>query len=116
MEPLALASLYISLKPQGKRFIALCPFHKEKTPSFYMNEDGMFHCFGCGKGGDIIKFIMEMERMSFIDALYFLAEKLGIKIEQDISTEAFKQRDLLLSIHKDVCSLYHKLLFSNQEI
>lgn len=114
MEPLSIASVYISLKPQGKRFVGLCPFHKEKTPSFYMNEDGMYHCFGCGKGGDFIKFIMEMEKLNFTDALHFLAEKLGIKIEHDISTEAFKQRELLLDIHKETCSLYHKLLFTQQ--
>ncbi|OGF64045.1 MAG: DNA primase [Candidatus Fischerbacteria bacterium RBG_13_37_8] len=113
IQPLSLAGHYISLKPQGSRFIALCPFHKEKTPSFYMNEDGMFHCFGCGKGGDIFKFIMEMEKLSFMDAVQFLADKYGIKIDHSVSTEAYKQKETMLAVHKEACALYQKTLSSD---
>ena len=71
----------LSLKRRDKsNYVALCPFHKEKTPSFNISDDkGFYHCFGCGKNGDIFNYVMEMENISFIEALKMLAEQAGIK-------------------------------------
>ena len=72
----------LSLKKKDKsNFIGLCPFHKEKTPSFSVSDDkGFYHCFGCGKHGDVFSYVMELENIGFVDALYSLAEQAGIKI------------------------------------
>ena len=78
-------SSYINLKPSGTNYKGLCPFHGEKTPSFYVNTTKqIFKCFGCGEGGDIISFIMKIENLDFIDSVKFLAEKCGVIIDQDI--------------------------------
>ncbi|MCX7757746.1 MAG: DNA primase [candidate division WOR-3 bacterium] len=75
---------YLPLKPAGKNYRALCPFHLEKTPSFYVSpEKQIYHCFGCGASGSVITFIMEYEKISFPDAVKKLASKLGIKIETE---------------------------------
>ena len=73
---------YISVENSGNRLKARCPFHNEKTPSFYLSPDrNTYHCFGCGKGGDIFSFVEEMEGIEFKDALKLLAERAGVKIE-----------------------------------
>ena len=76
-----LVGRYITLKPSGQTMKGLCPFHKEKTPSFHVNPArGFFHCFGCGKGGDIFKFIEEIEGVGFSEALAMLAEECGVEL------------------------------------
>jgi len=76
-------SSYIPLKPAGKNYRALCPFHKEKTPSFTVSpEKGLFHCFGCGAGGNVFTFLMRYEGISFYEAVKSLAERYGIPIEE----------------------------------
>ena len=68
-------------KKDNSNFIALCPFHKEKTPSFNISDDkGFYHCFGCGKNGDVFNYVMETENIGFLDALSNLAEQAGIKM------------------------------------
>ena len=75
---------YVKLTKAGSRFKACCPFHQEKTPSFVVNEDRQtYHCFGCGQGGDVFSFIMEMEGMGFREALMLLAEKAGVEIQNN---------------------------------
>ena len=75
---------YLRLKKRGRNAIALCPFHTEKTPSFNVSSDKqIFHCFGCGKGGNVYTFLMEHEKMSFIEAVKFLARKANITIRED---------------------------------
>ncbi len=77
------ASLYVSLKPAGKNFKALCPFHTEKTPSFFVMPDkNSFTCFGCHRFGDIFTMVQEMENVSFVEAMHFLAEKFNIPLEK----------------------------------
>ena len=73
-------SPYVRLKKRGKNYIGLCPFHKEKTPSFTVSaEKQMYHCFGCSKGGNVFTFIMEVEKVSFVEAVRSLAARAGIE-------------------------------------
>jgi DNA primase len=78
---------YVNLKASGQTLKGLCPFHKEKTPSFHVNPSrGFFHCFGCGKGGDVFAFLQEIENISFFDALTMLANETGVKIHKEENT------------------------------
>jgi len=93
---------YLKLKKRGRNFIALCPFHTEKTPSFNVNPDRqIFHCFGCGKGGNVITFLMEHEKMSFVEAVRFLAEKANITIREDAKSDYHREQ-------------YDRLAYANQ--
>ena len=86
---------FITLKKRGVNFIGLCPFHNEKTPSFTVSPSkGIFKCFGCGKGGNSVNFVMEHENISWVEALKFLAAKYGIEIvEEEISPEEKEKQD-----------------------
>jgi len=76
-----LISTYIPLKRTGRNFKALCPFHNEKTPSFFVSpQKQIFHCFGCGEGGGVIQFLMLFEKVSFIEAVEILAKRLGLEV------------------------------------
>ena len=88
-------SSYVNLKKKGNSYSACCPFHHEKTPSFHVSrEKQMYHCFGCGVGGNVYTFLMEHENYSFPEAVEALAERAGIKLpEQSMSPEAKKQAD-----------------------
>ncbi|MCX6120047.1 MAG: DNA primase [Ignavibacteriales bacterium] len=75
---------YVHLKKRGKNYLGLCPFHTEKTPSFTVSaEKQMYHCFGCGKGGNIFTFLMEMDKVSFVESVRSLASKFGITIPEE---------------------------------
>ena len=77
----SVVSRYVPLKKKGARLAACCPFHTEKTPSFYVNDQkGLYHCFGCGKGGDLIQFVQEIEHLEFGEALEFLADVAGVDL------------------------------------
>jgi len=79
----AIVGRYVSLKGRGATMIGLCPFHKEKTPSFNVNPSrGFYHCFGCGKGGDVFNFVQEIEGVDFREALEMLAAETGVRLEQ----------------------------------
>src|SRR5215475_8709502 len=97
---------YVPLKRAGANFRALCPFHKEKTPSFNINPQlQIFKCFGCGKGGNVFTFVMEYESIGFVDAIRRLAERAKIPIELDNQPGAQQARhvkDLLLQIHEQI--------------
>ncbi|HZV80953.1 MAG TPA: DNA primase, partial [Geobacteraceae bacterium] len=84
---------YISLKKSGANYLGLCPFHGEKTPSFNVNPArGIFHCFGCGVGGNVVTFVMKMEGTSFPEAVKLLAKRVGVVIEERLPTAAEKRR------------------------
>ena len=108
-----IVSQNLSLKRRDKsNYIALCPFHKEKTPSFNVSDDkGFFHCFGCGKNGDIFNYVMEMENISFVDALKKLAEHAGINHNNYIFSEDPKQKNQL-QLLKRVSESYIQNLYA----
>lgn len=107
---------YLSLKRAGTNFRALCPFHNEKTPSFNVNPHRqIFHCFGCQAGGDVIRFVMQYENLPFPDAAKKLAERAGIRIEEEVfdaKEEALrKMRKELLALNRKAAEWFHWLLF-----
>jgi len=80
---------YVKLKRTGRNYTGLCPFHKEKTPSFTVDTSKqLYHCFGCGEGGDVISFIEKIENMEFIEAVEFLAKKIGYNLKYVYSGSA----------------------------
>lgn len=106
-------SQYIELKSSGINYKGLCPFHGEKTPSFYVNESKqIYKCFGCGEGGDVINFVMKMENLDFIDAVKVLAQKYGIEINTNMDEESKKKLEKIKKfqdIHTEAARFY----FSN---
>ena len=105
---------YLPLKRAGANFTALCPFHKEKTPSFNVNpQKQIFHCFGCHKGGDVFAFIVEYEHIGFMDAVRRLAERAKIPLEFENSPGAQESRhlkDQLLDIHEQLTQRWQNCL------
>ena len=88
-------STHVHLKKRGKNFIGLCPFHQEKTPSFTVSDDKqIYHCFGCGAGGNVFKFLMEFKNISFVEAVEEIADHLGIKIEVENTQYDAQQNEL----------------------
>ena len=76
---------YIAIKKSGRNYVCCCPFHNERTPSFFIFPDkNCFRCFGCGESGDGISFIRKIENLNFIETIEFLAKKYGIKIEEQL--------------------------------
>ena len=77
-------SSYVNLRRSGNRYIGLCPFHSEKTPSFFVNPGmQLYHCFGCGAGGTVIHFIEHIENLDFVEAVKFLAQRAGIPLPDE---------------------------------
>ena len=102
---------YLELKPAGMHgFRALCPFHSEKSPSFHVSSDRqIFHCFGCGEGGDIFTFVQKMEGMDFPEALMHLGKKAGVEVKRFATTDGnIKQR--LMNMHEMATSFYKRVL------
>ncbi len=110
-----LISARVKLKKAGRTYKALCPFHSEKTPSFIVSpERGTFHCFGCGKGGTAIDWVMEYEHVDFMEALETLAEKTGVKLERRSGdTPEAKTKERMLEAHHLASEYYHFLLTSH---
>lgn len=112
----SVVELFIPLRKQGNTFKALCPFHQEKTPSFVVNpQRQIFHCFGCGKGGDAFRFVMEHEKMDFIAAVQFLARRAGVDLEQYKPNRRGQrsQRSLLLAINQMAAEFFHQYLLKD---
>ncbi len=107
---------YVRLKKTGKDFSGLCPFHQEKTPSFTVSPiKQIFYCFGCGKGGDVYNFVMDMEKCEFPEAVKVVAEKCGIAVprQKERSPEERKenqQRSVLVEMHREAQSFFVKQL------
>lgn len=110
-------SEYIQLRKRGKNFIGLCPFHNEKTPSFTVSEDKqIFHCFGCHTGGNVFKFLMEYEKISFIESIQEMAHRYGINI--DVGEEEFSGRqteqEILYDLNTEAAKYFSNILLSDQ--
>ncbi|HFU4466946.1 TPA: DNA primase [Streptococcus suis] len=109
----------VALTKAGRNYVGLCPFHGEKTPSFNVVEDKQFyHCFGCGKSGDVFKFVEETRGIPFADAVAVLAEKAGFQVEIQ-STSHFQPKkenphQLLYDIHSEAAKFYHALLMTTK--
>ena len=94
---------YVNLKKAGGSYVGLCPFHNEKTPSFSVSpQKGIFHCFGCGEGGNVIHFLMKIENISFVEAVEKLAENAGVMLpkpsrhDSEEYAQKARQREVLL--------------------
>lgn len=112
-------SSYIKLQKRGNNHMGLCPFHNEKSPSFSVNQARqMYHCFGCGVGGNVFTFIMEYENFTFLEAMKYLADRAGVNLPtQEYSEEAKKQADFrskLLEINKKAAKYFYYQLKSEQ--
>ncbi|MFA7256447.1 MAG: DNA primase [Kiritimatiellales bacterium] len=107
---------YLSLKNAGTRFKALCPFHKEKSPSFTVSPDRqIYHCFGCGAGGDVIRFVQEYEKVDFMTALQMLADRCGMELSFEEGGEGSgADKRKLFQIHEGVAQLYHRILLEHE--
>ena len=108
---------YVALKKNGKRYWGLCPFHGEKTASFSVDPEAqLYYCFGCKAGGNVFSFVMEMERLSFAEAVELLADRAHMPMPQMIQDEDYErrrsQRERLLNANKEAARFFHETLFS----
>jgi len=111
-------SEYVHLKPAGKGFKGLCPFHGEKTPSFMVSpEKQLFHCFGCGEGGNVFNFLMKYEKFSFFEAVKVLAKKSGVALPVDEEKENFldREKEKLYILNNLVANYYRECLFRTNQ-
>ncbi len=111
---------FVSLKKRGVNYIGLCPFHNEKTPSFTVSPSkGIYKCFGCGKGGNAVNFIMEHEQYSYPEALRYLAKKYNIEVEEEEQTpeqlQQLNEQESLFSLNNFALSFFTENLFKTEE-
>ncbi len=105
----------VRLTKKGGRWVGLCPFHNEKTPSFHVDPDkGLYYCFGCQKGGSAVQFLMELEKMSFPEAMEELARRAGVPIEvEEAPSEEEKERRALLELYERLAGTFHWFLLEH---
>ncbi|TXC89976.1 DNA primase [Metabacillus litoralis] len=114
-------SEYVQLKKQGRNYFGLCPFHGEKSPSFSVSADKqIFHCFGCGAGGNVFSFLMQHENYSFIEAAQHVADKVGIELPTEITANDQernipKDAEKMIEAHELLKKFYHHLLVNTKE-
>ncbi|MDP4119027.1 MAG: DNA primase [Bacillota bacterium] len=106
---------YVKLKKSGSRYMGLCPFHSEKTPSFHVSADKqLYHCFGCGEGGTVVQFIMKMENLDFVETIKFLANRAGINLpegnEKSSDGEYFRKKQKMLEMYVLAARFYYSSL------
>ncbi len=117
---LEVVSDYVSLKKAGRNHKGLCPFHAEKTPSFMVNEEKqIFHCFGCGEGGDVFAFLMKAGHLSFFEAAKELAKRYGVALPRTVSSPLLKKestkRETLFRINQIAADYFHDVLTRRRE-
>ncbi len=113
-----IASQYTTLIKRGQKYVGLCPFHSEKTPSFTVDNDKqLYHCFGCGAGGDIFTLVMEKENLGFPEALRYLAKKYNIRLpdKKKFSSQKLKLEEMLYKISENALAFFKKNLFNTKE-
>jgi DNA primase len=109
---------FINLRKRGKNFIGLCPFHNEKTPSFTVSEDKqIFHCFGCHSGGNVFKFLMDYEKISFIESVKSVADRMGIQVEYEDqqSPEKQSEQEILYDVNNLAAKYFSNILLNENE-
>jgi DNA primase len=108
---------FVKLKKRGKSYLGLCPFHSEKTPSFNVSPDkGMYYCFGCSRGGDVIKFVMEWEKATYVEAIEILAERAGITIlRTEESIQSASETEKLYSACSFAAKTFHRNMMKTEE-
>ncbi|OGD12219.1 MAG: DNA primase [Candidatus Aminicenantes bacterium RBG_13_62_12] len=115
---LEIASQYTTLHKRGSKYVGLCPFHSERDPSFTLDPDKqLYHCFGCGAGGDVFSLVMERESMSFPEAVKHLAERYHIPLPQrsGVAARAQKTEEKLFKIHEDALAFFRRNLHATEE-
>lgn len=115
----AIASEYTLLKPKGKRLWGCCPFHSEKTPSFSVVPDEQFYyCFGCHAGGSVVQFVMDAEKLTYVEAIKYLAQRAGMELPDDVDDDRLRQeralKERLYAACKDAAMFYHAKLLSEE--
>lgn len=107
----------VELRPRGQEFWGCCPFHHEKTPSFHViPATQVWHCFGCGEGGDAFTYVMKRENLSFPDAIRYLADRAGIEIADDAPTaRRGTKRTRLIEVCEETCNFYHTILMRGKD-
>ena len=107
---------YVALTKRGNNLFGLCPFHSEKTPSFSVAPDkGIYYCFGCHKGGGAVNFIMEIENLSYHDAVRFLAKRAGMEVPEDDEYQSqFRKKERLWALCRDAARFFHAQLKTPQ--
>ena len=105
---------YVTLKRSGSNLFGLCPFHGEKTASFSVAPDkGIYYCFGCHKGGSVINFQMEIEGLSYPDAVRALAKRAGMEVPEDEQYQSrYRQQERLWALHKEAARFFHSQLYA----
>ncbi|HET9431405.1 MAG TPA: CHC2 zinc finger domain-containing protein, partial [Chitinophagaceae bacterium] len=111
---------FVKLKKRGANYLGLCPFHNEKTPSFTVSPSKeIYKCFGCGKSGNSISFIMEHEKYTYVDALKWLARKYGIEVEETFASDEQRQQmqaaDSIFIINAFAQQFFTRILFESEE-
>lgn len=110
---------FVKLEKAGQNYKGLCPFHKEKTPSFVVNPaKQIFHCYGCGTGGNVFTFLMKHEQYSFPETLHVLARRFGVRLPEksdDVSTQQLQQTERLYQLHLEVGAFFAEQLHSRPE-
>lgn len=117
-------SQYVQLQKSGKNLFGLCPFHEERTPSFSVSEDKqIFHCFSCGRGGNVFKFLMELENLSFQEAVVKVADFSHVELDATITQQAVgtsgqsdpqSPTNQLIHLHQEATKLYHHILMNTE--
>lgn len=112
-------SQYVALKKSGKDYSGLCPFHREKSPSFHVSQDKqLFHCFGCGASGNLVQFVMRMEMLDFVDALKILADRAGIVLPENASpanSKLYEKKKLIYQMNKLTARFFYDTLIKDPQ-
>lgn len=111
---------FVVLKKRGANLLGLCPFHNEKSPSFNVNSiKGIYKCFGCGKAGDSVRFVMDYEKLTYPDAIRYLAKKYNIDLEEEVQPEEAKielaERESMLLVNQFAAEFFEKFLWETEE-
>ena len=111
-------STYVNLKRTGSNYTGLCPFHSEKTPSFFVSPTrSTFHCFGCGAGGDVITFVMQAENLDYLSSLEVLAQRVGMEMPRDEEKHSeFEKRNRIFEMNKAAARFFNSALNSESAV